>query len=109
MKVKLLSHFPLFATPWTVACQVPPPTGFSRQEYWSGFPFPSPEDLPDPGTERWSPAPQTDSLPSEPPGKLIYIMIRELLFLKPVNKTFHIFHFKISYKELFKKIYANLK
>ena len=43
--------------------------GFSRQEYWSGLPFPSPGDLPDPGTEHRSPALQADALPSEPPGK----------------------------------------
>ena len=43
--------------------------GFSRQEYWSGLPFPSPGDLPDPGTEPRSPTLQADSLPSEPPGK----------------------------------------
>ena len=42
-KVKLLSHVQLFATPWTVAYQAPPSMGFSRQEYWSGVPFPSPE------------------------------------------------------------------
>ena len=42
---------------------------FSRQEYWSGWPFPSPGDLPDPGIEPRSPAMQVDSLPSEPPGK----------------------------------------
>ena len=56
-------------TPWTVACQVPPSMGFSRQEYWSGLPFPSPGDLPDPGIEPRSPALQADALPSEPPGK----------------------------------------
>ena len=43
--------------------------GFSRQEYWSGLPFPSPGDLPDPGIEAGSPVLQGDSLPSEPPGK----------------------------------------
>jgi len=43
--------------------------GFSRQEYWSGLPFPSPGDLPDPGIESRSPALQADSLPSEPPEK----------------------------------------
>ena len=43
--------------------------GFSRQEYWSGLPFPSPGDLPNPGTEPGSPALQTDVLLSEPPGK----------------------------------------
>ena len=43
--------------------------GFSRQEHWSGLPFPSPEDLPNPGIEPRSPSLQADSLPSEPPGK----------------------------------------
>ena len=69
MKVKLLSHVRLFATPWTVAYQTPPSMGFSRQKYWSELPFPSPEDLPNPGIEPGSPALQTDTLPSEPPGK----------------------------------------
>ena len=55
--------------PWTVACQAPPSMGFSRQEYWSGLPFPSPGDLPDPGIEPKSPSLQADALPSEPPGK----------------------------------------
>ena len=45
------NHVQLFVTPWTVACQAPLSMGFSRQEYWSGLPFPPPEDLPDPGTE----------------------------------------------------------
>ena len=48
-KVKSLSHVKLFVTPWTVAFQAPPSMGFSRQECWSGLPFPSPGDLPDPG------------------------------------------------------------
>ena len=54
-KVKSVSHVQLFATPWTVAYQVPPSMGFSRQEYWSGLPFPSPGDPPDPGIEPGSP------------------------------------------------------
>ena len=57
----------LFATPWTVAYQAPFSMEFARQEYWSGLPFPSPGDLPDPGTEHRSPALQADALPSEPP------------------------------------------
>ena len=69
MKVKSLSRVRLFATPWTVAYQAPPSMGFSRQEYWSGLPFPSPGDLPDPGIKLWSPALQADDLTSEPPGK----------------------------------------
>ena len=46
VKVKSLSHVPLFETLWTIAYQIPPPIDFSRQEYWSGLPFPSPDDLP---------------------------------------------------------------
>ena len=52
----------------TVARQAPLSMGFSRQEYWSGLPFPYPEDLPDPGIEPVSPALQADSLPSELQG-----------------------------------------
>ena len=55
VKVKSPSCVQFFATPWTVAYQVPPSLGFSRQEYWSGLPFPSPGDLPDPGIEPGSP------------------------------------------------------
>ena len=51
VKVKSLSHVRLFATPWTVAYQVSPSMGFSRPEYWSGLPFPSPGNLHDPGIE----------------------------------------------------------
>ena len=69
LKVKELRHVQLFATPWTVAYQAPPSMGFSRQEYCSGLPFPSPGDLPDPGIKPRSPALQTDALTSEPPGK----------------------------------------
>ena len=47
-KVKSLSHVQLFVTPWTLACQAPLSMGFSRKEYWSGLPFPTPEHLPDP-------------------------------------------------------------
>ena len=60
---------PTLATPWTVACKVPLSMGFSRKEYWSGLPFPSPEDLLDPGIEPGSPALQADSLPTELQGK----------------------------------------
>ena len=68
---KSLSHLQLFATPWTAAYQAPPSMGFSRQEYWSGLPFPSPGDLPDPGIEPRSPTLQADALTSEPPGKVV--------------------------------------
>ena len=69
MGVKLFSCVRLFVTPWTVTYQVPPSMGFSRQKHWSGLPFPSPGDLPDPGIEPRSLALQADSLPSEPPAK----------------------------------------
>ena len=59
---------PTLATPWTVAYQASPSMGFSRQEYWSGLPFPSPGDLPDPGIKPRSPAFEADALTSEPPG-----------------------------------------
>ena len=55
--------------PWTIALQAPLSMEFSRQEYWTGLPCPSPGDLPNAGTEPGSPALQADSLPSEPPGK----------------------------------------
>ena len=67
--VKSLSCVRLFATPWTVAYQAPPSIGFSRQEYWSRLPFPSPGALPDPGTEPVSPALAGGFLTTEPPGK----------------------------------------
>ena len=57
------------ATAWTVAHQAPLSMGFLKQGYWSGLPFPSPGDLPNPGTKLRSPALQTDSLLSEPAGK----------------------------------------
>ena len=56
-------------TPWTVAYQAPLSMGFSRQEYWSALPFPSPGDLPDAGIEPGFPALQAEALPFEPPRK----------------------------------------
>ena len=67
--MKLLSRVQLFATPWTVAYQASPSMGFSRQEYWSGLPFLSPGDLPDPGIEPGSLALEAGALTSKPPGK----------------------------------------
>ena len=72
-EVNLLSCVRLFVIPWTVAYQAPPSMGFSRQGYWSGLPFPSPGDLPDPGIKPRSPALQADALPSVPPGKPLLI------------------------------------
>ena len=68
----VLRHVCLSATPWTVARQAPLSKGFPRQEYWSGFPFPSPGDLPDPGTESrslMSPALADGFFTIEPRGK----------------------------------------
>ena len=70
-KVKSLSRVRLFVTPWTVVYQAPQSMEFSRHEYWSGVPFPSPGDLPDPGIKPGSPTLHTDALPSKPPGKSI--------------------------------------
>ena len=66
-----------FVTPWTVACQAPPSMEFSRQEYWSGLPFPSPKDIPDLGIKSGSPAWQADSLPlnhkGSPPKYFLFV------------------------------------
>ena len=67
----LLSCVQFFATSWTVARHAPLSIRFSRKDYWSGLPFSSPGDLPNPGTEPGPPALLADSLPSEPPGKPI--------------------------------------
>ena len=67
--MKSLSRGQLFVTPWTAAYQASPSMGFSRQEYWSGLPFPSPGDLPHPGIEPRFPALEADALTSEPLGK----------------------------------------
>ena len=85
VKVKSLSRVQHFAIPWTVAYQAPPSMGFSRQEYWSGLPFPSPGDLPDPVMEPRSPTLQADALLSEPPGKT-HTVVRNCYML-----TKHIF------------------
>ena len=66
--VYLHKSCPTLATPWTIAGQVPLSMGFSRQEYWSGLPFPSPGDLPKPGIEPGSPT-LAGSLPTELQGK----------------------------------------
>ena len=75
VKVKSLSRVRLFVTPWTVARQAPQSMGFSRQEYWSGYPFPSPGHLPNPGTERTSPALVAEFFITEPPGKASIVFL----------------------------------
>ena len=80
MHSQLLSHVQLFVTPWTIACWVPLFMGVSSQEYWSGLPFPSPGDLPNPGTEPASPVLAGEFLTTEPPGKLIVQGMQSLRF-----------------------------
>ena len=69
------SRIRLFVTPQTVVCQAPWSMEFSRQESWSGWPFPSPGDLPDPGTEPGSPELETDSLPTELQEVPLYMVV----------------------------------
>ena len=106
--MKPLSRVRLFATPWTIAHQAPPSMGFSRQEYWSGLPFPSPEDLPDRGIKPRSPALQADTLTSEPPKPLTILpssnhhSLQLYCFLSPITCSsntprppvprYHLFH-----------------
>ena len=79
-EVKMLSCFRLFVTPWMVAYQAPRSMGFSKQEHWSGLPFPSPWDLPNSGIKPGSPALQTDALLSEPLEKPILMKYYSYLF-----------------------------
>ena len=72
-EVKSLSCVQPSVTPWALAYQAPLSMEFSKQEYWSGLPFPPPGDLPNPGIKPRSPTLQADALPSEPPGKQITI------------------------------------
>ena len=65
----------LFVTPWTVALQAPLFMGFSRQEYWSDLPLPSPGDLPNPGNKTGSLTLQADSLLTELPGKPLVVFL----------------------------------
>ena len=65
----LLGRVRLFVTPWTIASQAPLSMGFPGQEYWSGLPFPSPGDLPDPGVEPKSPVLAGSFFTTDPPGK----------------------------------------
>ena len=71
--VKSLSHVQIFVTPWTVFHQFPLSMGFPRQEYWSGLPFPSPGDLPNPGIRPASPALADRFFTTELPGKPRYM------------------------------------
>ena len=97
LKVKSRSRVRLFATPWTVAPQAPPFMWFSSQEYWSGMPFPSPRDLPDPGIELGSPALQADVLPSEPSDRVGRYFLIQGIFLNQGLYTGFLHHRQILY------------
>ena len=90
VKWKSLSHVQLFVIPWTVARQAPLSMEFSRQEYWSGLPFPSPGDLSGPGIKNGSAALQADSLPSGPPGKPIPLQAKVKQLPLSLPDTFRI-------------------
>ena len=87
MHAQSLTCVQCFATPWIVACQAPLSVEFSRQEYWSGLPFPTSGDLPNPGIKLGSPETEADSLPSEPPGKP-----REKIVSVFVSKSYNKLH-----------------
>ena len=74
-----LSRVRLFVSAWTIACQAPLSMEFSRQEYWNGFPFPSPGDRPNLGITIESPTLQSDSLLSEPPESLNGVRMKLIL------------------------------
>ena len=98
--VQSLSLVRLFATPWTVARQAPLTMGFSRQEYWCGWPFPSPGDLPDPGIKPTSPAFPASAggfFTTEPPGKpyiyiCIYLLFQILSLYRVLKILFSVLH-----------------
>ena len=95
----MLSHVHLFASPWTVVCQAPLSMKFSRQEYWSGFPFPPPGDLPDLGigsTALVFPAWQADSLPLCHLGILYLILIICTFFNVTLHRFVLLFTFSCS-------------
>ena len=76
----------IFATPWAVAFQAPPSIGFFWQEHQTGLPFPSPGDIPDPGTEPASPALAGGFFTAEPPGKpLLELAVRKKSLRKPMS------------------------
>ena len=92
----------LLVTPQTIACYAPLFMGFPRQEYWSGFPCPSPGNLPNPGIELISPILQTDSLLSKPPGQPKNIGVGCHFLLQGIFPTqglnLHLLHWQIVYQ-----------
>ena len=92
VRAQSLSSVRLFVTPWTVAHQAPPSMEFSRKEYWSGLPFPSPGDVPNPGIEPRSPTLQADSVPPEPLEKVHFTDTPILNLCHPTHDN----HLRIS-------------
>ena len=88
-EVKSLSRVRLFAAPWTVAYQAPPSMGFSRQEYWSGLPFPSPGIFPTQGSNPGLPRCRQTLLPSEPLGKPMNMSLSKLRELMMNREAWH--------------------
>ena len=96
MVIYSLSHVRLFATLWTIPCHAPLSMGFSRQEYWSGLPFPPPEDLLEPGIEPGSPALQADSLPTELQGNPhVYTQVSYKHLMRAGYGWIYIHHFTV--------------
>ena len=109
VKEKSLSRVRLFATPWTVAHQAPPSMGFSRQEYWSGLPFPFPGNLPNPGIEPGSPSLEADTLTSEHQGSPIkYSSPLEFTYVSESESVLNIIllHLLLIYKLVSSLIYV---
>ena len=103
--MKSLSRVWLFQTPWTVARQASPSMGFSRQEYWSGLPFPSPGDLPDPGIKTRVSCMKADSLLSEQTGdplKKNYFLKREKALNQPNLKKILLLLLSLVFSEWIK-------
>ena len=108
VKVKVLSHVPLFVTPWIVVHQAPLSMEFSRQGYWNGLPFPFPGDLPNPGIESRSPTLRVGSLPSEPPRNPNILKRRKQSvhikcnknFIKPISNNRKTFKRQIIIKKI---------
>ena len=89
--VSALNHGWLFVIWWTVARQAPLSVGFSRQEYWSSLPFPSPEDLSNPGIKPGSPTLLADYLLSEPQESAWYYLSKGLILFLPIPIVFSLF------------------
>ena len=100
---------PTLCEPWIIACQALLSVEFSRQEYWSGLPCPSPGDLPNPGIKPESPALQADSLPSEPPGKLRRVVWPGPVFLETLSVSMFWSFFFLNRSDFPQEISSHLR